>query len=69
MKDKFIDFLISKDVFDQWEANLGMDPDKFLLIHDSDEYIAGAFVWMNSPEKEKFWQELDLEWANIAGNN
>ena len=68
-KDKFIDFLIENDIFDEYVTNtetywdgIFKDADEFMDKQKPDVFIGAAFSWDITPEGHRYWEAINTKW-------
>jgi len=65
MKDKFIEFLVKRELLEKFIKNAGMNDKafkKYLKETSISDYVLSAFKWKYSPEGTVFWNEIDEKW-------
>lgn len=69
MKEEFIKFLNKTKAHDKFLVNLvkrGRDFHNLIQEVSPEIYIMSAFSWCNTPEKEIYWDNLDVRWKEIV---
>ena len=70
MKDKFIEFLVKRELLEKFIKNTGMNDKAFnkylketsISDYVINAYVISAFTWKYSPEGTLFWDEIDEKW-------
>ena len=65
LRQKFIEFLISRNCLMQYAKN----KQKSILHIEPELWIEKAFKWHRTSEGATFWDDLDFEWQKICNQN
>ena len=67
-KEQCIEKLIELGVYEQFVENLKNNGQDIGTYEDDEsfwDYIAGAFIWKDSPEGQEFWYNIAEKQTNI----
>ena len=72
MKEKFIQFLVENDAYEQYMQNfLNFGRSKpfdewFEQLENKMDGICSCFMWQDTPEGHEFWENLNRKWIKFV---
>ena len=68
--EQFIKFLRDNDCYDKFIKNYKdvKNIDYHFENNQKNNFISGAFTWMETPEEHNYWSKLNTKWRKLIGH-